>query len=187
MSRYNRSSWVTLPHHQGHEINSEGQIRNGRTGKILSPSVNQSGVQYVALRNTTQGQYENKAVGVLVAEVFCEGQTSQNTTVLYLDGDHNNNRASNLMWAPRWHAMAYHREINNLNRVPARPIRDDLGNYYPDIPSAARATGSLPSAIDYAVRYNDQIKKSQDDYFSNDSIGFTHKVWPSGRVFFSAR
>lgn len=174
-----RGNWVPLAHYQGHEINELGEIRNSQTGQILRTSVNQTGVRYVALRNTTLGKYENKAVGVLVAETFCEGMDAQHETVLYLDGNRDNNRADNLMWATRWHAMAYHQEMAKQDFSLRKKVIDSEGRVYAHVGEAAMATGCLPSAIDYAVRYNDNLG-------SGEHINFMHRVYPGGHLFKSA-
>lgn len=174
-----RRDWYPIPHYDGHEINEFGEIRNIQKGQVLKTSVNQSGVRYVALRNTTLGKYENRAVGTLVAETFCPGKSENTETVLHLDGNTENNHASNLMWSTRWHAMAYHNEINKGDFNPRKRIKDISGHIYANVREAAMATGCLPSAIDYAVRYNDSL--AEDEH-----MNFVHRVYPGGHVFRSA-
>lgn len=174
-----QSSWYQLSDYQGHEVNEEGQIRNVQTGEILKTSVNQTGVRYVALRNTTIGRYENLAVGKLIADAFHDGHSDDQDTVLYLDGNRDNNAAWNLMWATRWHAMAYHQEIQKDEHNPRKRIRDAGGRLYRNVREAAMATGCLPSAIDYAVRYNDSLA-------TGTHANFVHRVYPGGHVFRSA-
>lgn len=171
-----RNNWIQLAHYQGHEINPLGEIRNIRSGRILNSSVNQYGVQYVSIRNTTLGHYENKAVGVLVAETFIEGKTDNAETVLHLDGNTENNNAENLMWATRWHAMAYHDEIRKQNWNPRKKVVDENRNIYSHVGEAAMATGCLPSAIDYACRYNENL--AQDEH-----VNFVHKTQPGAHIF----
>lgn len=170
-------AWVPLIHFQGHEINRAGEIRNVHSGNILKTSVNQAGVRYVAIRNTTLGKYQNVAVGQLVAEAFCGPSTPDAETVLYLDGNRDNNSAINVMWSPRWHAMAFHDEIKKDDRRDRGPqIVDENGRVYKNVMDAARHTGCLPSAIDHAVRYNSAL----DD---NEHVNFVQRVWPGGRIF----
>jgi hypothetical protein len=174
-----RTEWRPLRHYQGHEVSSDGQIRNIQSGQILKTSVNQTGVRYVAIRNTTLGKYENKTVGVLVAEEFCAPGRADEETVLHLDGNTENNEASNLMWATRWHAMAYHQEINSNDHPLRKRIKDSKGQIFQNVVQAAMATGCLPSAIDYAVRYNDSLA-------IGEHANFVHRVYPGGHVFRSA-
>lgn len=170
--------WVPLAHYQGHEISPSGEIRNAASKQILKTSVNQTNVRYVAIRNTTLNHYENKAVGVLVAETYCERFNTTDETVLYLDGNKDNNEASNLMWATRWHAMAYHQEIvKELPPGRRKRIRDGQGNVYKDTRQAAMSTGCTPSAIDYAARYNEALGRDAH-------INFVHYTYPGGHAFF---
>ena len=173
-------TWRTLVDHEGHEVNSQGQVRNIKTGKILRMSVNQTNVRYVTLRNTNIGQYENKAVSALIAEAFCPGRTREASTVMHLDGDTLNNAPNNLMWAERWHAMAYHREVDMLRRRTARSrkiqIQDQNGRIYTSYLEAAMATGCLPSSIEYAVDYNANLEQGSH-------TNFVHKTFPGGFVF----
>lgn len=172
-------TWTTPPDHQGHQVNASGQVRNVSSGKVMQMSVNQTGVQYVSIRNTTTGRYENVTVAVLVASTFCPGRSTNENTVLHKDGNSLNNHADNLMWATRWHTIAYHQEIADGRHDLKRRIQDSTGRIYPNILSAAMATGTLPSAIDYAVRYNQTLAK-------DEHVNFVHKVWPGGHVFTQA-
>lgn len=174
-----RTVWAQLEDYLGHEVSSDGEIRNLNTGQVLKTSVNQTGVRYVALRNTTLGKYENRAVGTLVADAFCEGRSPDQETVLHLNGDTEDNRANNLMWSTRWHAMAYHQEINSNHQHPRKRIRNEHGQIFQNVVQAAMATGCLPSAIDYAVRYNDSLA-------IGTHANFVHRVYPGGHVFRSA-
>lgn len=175
MSRSN--SWVVLPDHQGHEVNAEGQIRNVKSGKLLDTSVNQHGIWYASIKNTTTRSYENKSVAKLVASAFCEGQSPSNNTVLHLDGDRNNRRASNLMWSTRWHAMAYHDEINRADHDLRRRVQlFESGRIFRNVVDAAKQTGCLPSQIDYTCRYNDRL-------YSDTHTNFYHRAYPGGYIF----
>lgn len=169
--------WYVLPDHQGHEVNELGEIRNRQTGRTMQSSVNQSGVRYVSIRNTTLGRYENKTLGVLIAETFCGGRTANESTVLHLDGNTENNAAQNLMWATRWHTMAFHNEIvdSRFNKTP-RVQEITTGHIYKNALDAAKHTGCLPSAIDYALRYNQSVNE-----YSN--LNFVHKTYPGGLIF----
>lgn len=175
----NNKVWVPLVDYEGHEVSSDGEIRNIMNGQILKTSINQSGVRYVALRNTRLGRYENRAVGTLVADAFCEGRSADAETVLHRDGNTENNAAANLMWSTRWHAMAFHQEIQKANFSLRKKVMDGNGHVYANVGEAAMATGCLPSAIDYAVRYNDNMSM-------NEHYNFLHRVYPGGHIFRSA-
>lgn len=175
MSR--RLQWVTLPDYTDHEVSSSGQIRHARSKQVLNTSTNQTGVRYAHIRNTTLNKHENKSVGTLVASAFCEGQSENTNTVLHLDGDQENCSAANLMWVTRFHAIAYHKEINDLEyQRRQRIIEDNTRRRYKTLQHAALETGCLPSAISYAVRYNDNM--AEDEH-----TNFVHRVYPGGLIF----
>lgn len=179
MSR--RLKWAVLPDYEGHEVSTSGLIRNIRSGEVMKTSVNQTGVRYVALRNTKLNKYENRSVATLVASTFCPGQDDNTNTVLHLDGDPENSSAVNLMWVTRWHAIAFHKEINDLEYIQRRfRVRETQSNrVYRTLADAGRATGCLPSAIAYSVRYNDNM--AQDAH-----TNFVHRIQPGGLIFRSA-
>lgn len=171
-----RNSWVQIPDYEGHEVNEKGEIRNIASGTIMQTSINQSGVRYVALRNTRLNKYENRAVSTIVASTFCPGHSPETDTVLHLDGDIEGMEVSNLMWSSRYNAMAYHKEILDRRFQRRQRIQDGDGRIFSNIYEAARATGCVPSAIDYAIRYNDTIAV-------DENINFTHRIYPGGHTF----
>lgn len=178
-----RDIWIPLEEYEGYAVNSFGEVRNITHNRTMRTQVNQNGSRFVSIRDRVAKRYVTVTIGVLVASAFVPGRTATENTVLYLDGDRSNHHASNLMWAARWHAMAYHREIVGAKDVSGKKIQDDLGRVYDDIVAAAKASGALPSAIDYAVRYNDYTAKNAEEYPDMDTVRFSHKVWPSGRIF----
>lgn len=172
----NRTTWIPLPDYDGHEINTRGNVKNVRSGNILKTSVNQTGVRYVSIRNTTIGKYENRSLSTLVAETFCVRPTRYTDTVLHLDGDISNIQAENLMWVSRWHAIAFHKEIADPQYNKTTRIADETGRRYRSIADAATGTGCLPSAIEYATRYNASLAV-------DEHLNFVHRVEPGGRIF----
>lgn len=174
-----RSNWTSLENYAGHEVSDQGEIRNAKSRDILKTSVNQTGVRYVSIRNTVTMSYENKALSVLMAETFLGMPNKEAETVLHLDGDISNASANNLRWSTRYHAMAFHREIDNPMYRIRRRIQDENGRIYSCVQEASHFTGDLPSAIDYTIRYNDNM--AQDTH-----ANFIHKTHPGGHIFKSA-
>jgi hypothetical protein len=171
-------TWTVIPDFTGHQVNSSGQIRNIASGKVMRTSINQTGVRYVSMFNTTERRYQNMAVSVVVASTFCPGRSANTNTVMHLNGDHEDMRAENLMWVTRFHAIQFHRELSRVNDARGREnqIVDENGKVYGNALDAAKATGCLPSAIRYAVTYNDNMGK-------DEHMNFVQKVWPGARVF----
>ncbi len=176
-----RVVWYPIPDFDEHEVSDQGEIRNKNNKRVMKPSVNQTGVRYLSMRNTTLGGYQNRALSKVVADVFCPGKSSANDTVLHRDGNINNMNPNNLLWAPRWHAIAYHNQLQDQRwHVRNRVVEGvgDTGVIYRSFADAAMATGALPSEIEYAVRYNDALS---DDTHPN----LIHRV-TGGYVFRSA-
>ena len=174
-----KANWVVIPDFEGHEINMQGEIRNATTKELLKGSTNQTGVRYVNLRSTTTKQYETRALSVLIAAAFCPGRSANQNTVLHLDGNLDNMNADNLMWATRFNAIAYHKEIMESRWQEKRRVQEGKGQIFKTVADAAKATGCVPSAIDYAIRYNDNL--AQDIH-----VNFVHRIWPGGYTFRSA-
>ena len=152
-----QATWHSIPDFDGHEISTDGDIRNKNNKRVMEPSVNQTGVRYVGLRNTKLKSYQNRSISVLVAETFCEGRTTVDDTVLHLDGDIANSKVDNLTWAPRHYVMAYHNQINMEEYTKRKRIVEDGGAIYRSFAHAAMSTASLPSDIKYSVQYNDAL------------------------------
>lgn len=175
----NRNTWTPLLHHAGHEINSRGDVRHIRSRTQLKTSVNQFGLRYVSIRNTTTNKYENKPLNVLVAETFVPNDHPDiHTTVLHLNGDQTDVNAENLRWTSRWHAIGYHKEIVEEHWFRSRRVVLDgpQPQTFRSIGEAAMATTCLPSSIDYALQYNKHMALNED-------LNFVQRVDPGGLVF----
>lgn len=101
--------WEVIPDFPDYAVSSEGEIANIKTGIPRKMSKNQGGIVKISIYRGKE--LHTRALGVLVAEAFCEGQTSVFNTPVHLDGDKENNRAANLIWRPRWFAVRYHRQF----------------------------------------------------------------------------
>jgi hypothetical protein len=173
--------WFDLPDYRGHEVSIHGQVRNKSNGRLMGTSTNQTGTRYVTMRNTTLGKTENKSLAALMAEIFCpyQGEITLwggvNDTVLRRDGDQENVAASNLVWAPRWFAIAFHQQVNDPKWNQRKRIVDGNHKIYRSYAHAASETVALPNAIEYAVRYNDGLS-------GDESSNLVHTV-AGGHIF----
>jgi hypothetical protein len=115
--------WLPLTSFPGYSVSDEGRVRNDHTGRILALMRNQHGVIHVGLsRDLVQ---HKRSVAVLVASAFCPKLAQHREafdTPINLDGDRSNNRASNLMWRPKWFAVKYFRQFNEELRGFDCPI-----------------------------------------------------------------
>ncbi len=90
-------------------VSEMGEIRNLRTERRLKIKVNQYGVVGVGLMR--DGLQFHRSVPLLVAQAFLARSRPAFDTPINLDGDRYNNVVSNLMWRPRWFAIAYNRQF----------------------------------------------------------------------------
>lgn len=79
-------------------VNDLGQVRGGKTGKILKPNKHRGGYRVVHLRHG--GKRSAKYVHRLVAEAFLENKNWLKE-VNHLNFDRTDNRLSNLEWCDR--------------------------------------------------------------------------------------
>lgn len=117
---------------------------------------NQRGIVQVGMM---KGHEQHKrSVALLVARAFLpdpnDGEEVQHPfdTPINLDGDRTNNHRENLMWRPRWFAIAYHQQFKQ--RVPQilLPIRETrTGEIFETSRHAAVQHGLLEREIVLAV------------------------------------
>lgn len=135
-----------------YEITSLGRVFNINTGREMTLSPTQHGELTVGL--TVDGVQYRRSVKVLVARTFVPGETKIFDTPVQLDGDRTNLAADNIVWRPRWFALAYIRQFENPpDWYFYGPIQDSDGVVYENAMHAAIATGSLCEAIQQSA-YN---------------------------------
>lgn len=135
--------WRFIDEFPGYSISDQGRVRNDETGYYLSLLVNQRGIINVGL---TKNRIQHKrAVSVLVANAFLPTHPLDSfDTPINLDGDRRNNRASNLMWRPRWFASEYFKQFLNPGPHLDRPLEDQkTGDVYKDSWEVATTWGLL--------------------------------------------
>jgi len=123
-------------------ISNYGTVTNSY-GQIMTHSRTAHGEHTVGLMRN--GRQYRRSVKVLVARAFVDGETEIFDTPILLDGDRGNLHTSNLAWRPRWFALAYQKQFDQIEDWwYAGPVVDDAqGITYEDIFSAAMETGSL--------------------------------------------
>lgn len=84
--------WQVIKDFENYSVSTLGEVRNNKTGRILTPSPGVSGYLRVNLRKnkTSYSRYVHR----LVAEAFLEGEGEVN----HLDGNRANNAVENLEW-----------------------------------------------------------------------------------------
>lgn len=92
------NNWKDIVGYEGYyQVNSNGQIRNVNTGKVLIGDVNNIGYKRVTLYSPIKKRF---FVHHLVAKHFCDGY-KDGLVVNHKDGNKLNNCAENLEWVTR--------------------------------------------------------------------------------------
>lgn len=137
-------AWGKIEDFPPYEVSDEGRIRNADTGKQLGIYDNGHGVLQVVLRRG--GCNHARAVHRLVATTFFD-PAPYDCVPMYRDGDHYNNRASNLVWKPRWFAVKWtkqgHATPTDFRRI--RVVR--TGVVYENSLECAKAIGGLEELV----------------------------------------
>jgi hypothetical protein len=111
----------------GYYVNTEGEVRNNFTLRIMTPHMNNHGVVCVSLLDR-DGVQRQRSLAKLVATAFLpkpECISQDFDTPINLDYDRWNCDVDNLMWRPRWFAYQYHQQRDfSIKYDNAAPIRD---------------------------------------------------------------
>lgn len=139
--------WDSIPEFPGYAISSYGRLVDERSGRNMVAGKNQQGLPSFGFNK--EGIQYRRSVAVLVANTFVpKPDDDMFNTPINLDGDRTNNRADNLMWRPRWFAIAYHKQFNHPHQGFIVPIRDvDTGEEFPTSWEAAIKFGLLDVKI----------------------------------------
>lgn len=144
--------WQQIHEFPDYSISTHGRVRNDVTGRILALTQNQNGVVNVGLTRDLV-QYK-RSVTKLVADSFLHHPDNQLfDTPINLDGDRRNNFITNLMWRPRWFAIAYHRQFKPDARPGFQTPIMDVGTQeiYQTAIDAAKIFGLLVEDITLAI------------------------------------
>lgn len=119
--------WVRIAEFPGYSVSDAGRVRSDKSGKILTPLTNQSGIVSVGLFRDSV-QYK-RSVSLLVGSAFIPKTAMQRETfhsLINLDGDKSNNNVPNLMWRPKWFAVKYFRQFHEPPQGIDAPIMDTV-------------------------------------------------------------
>jgi hypothetical protein len=136
-----RQLWHELEDFPDYAVSNFGEIHNIKTGMPRRTSINQQGIVKISMY---QGrELITRSVAPLVAEAFCDGETSLFNTPIHLDGDRENCRADNLMWRPRWFAVQYHRQFHSadFHRMDVHIVELNSGKEYYSVKDACMDLG----------------------------------------------
>jgi hypothetical protein len=144
--------WVPIKGFPGYSINPLGQVRKDSNGRLLQPRYNQYGVPYVGLMR--EWQQCIRSLPRLVALTFLDPPSDIFNTPVQIDGDPSNCRADNIMWRPRWYAVAYKQQFDDRYdypiEEPVRSTNDD--EVFPNSLSAACRYGLLEREVVLSIQ-----------------------------------
>ena len=89
-------NWKTIEGYEDYAISDLGNVKSIRFDRLLKPSVNGSGYQYVNLVRSKV--IKTHSVHKMVMEHFGETKTQQNFIIDHVDGVKTNNKIENLQW-----------------------------------------------------------------------------------------
>ncbi len=139
--------WATIHAFPQYEASTFGYIRNVKTERIMQTKLNQYGVLGVKLMK--DGTQFHRSVPLLIAATYIPKQNPAFDTPINLDGDRDNNAVANLMWRPRWHAVAYFKQFDHPYEHPIllRIVDRHTGETYNNSWHCAVTNGLLESDI----------------------------------------
>lgn len=89
--------WQKIKGYDSYSVSTEGTVRNDRTGKGKTPTLNKA-TGYLVVDLYSEGKRSKVSVHRLVAEAFLPNEGGK-PTVDHIDGDRTNNSVENLRWA----------------------------------------------------------------------------------------
>ena len=104
--------WKRIEEYPEYSVSDEGQVKNNKTNRILSPGYNEG---YAVVQLWKNKKPYMKRVHRLVLETFCPIKDSQNLEVNHLDRNPKNNCLSNLEWCTSKENIKYRDMYNNPN------------------------------------------------------------------------
>ena len=138
--------WSTIEEFPSYKVSNHGDVVNQVTGRYLRPSQTRTGLVKVGFYQ--DGVQHSRSVALLVAKAFVFGRDEISNTPVHLDGDQENNHAENIVWRPRWFALAYIRQFTDTRNHGRGPVFDLVSReWYPTLLDAAKANGLLIKEI----------------------------------------
>lgn len=157
--------WKPIGAFPGYSVSDRGRVRNDATQHILRTTVNQGGHEFVGMMR--HGDQQKRIVSLLVAKSFLpEPKLRTFNTPIHLDGDLENNDVENLMWRPRWFAVAYQKQFHRHHRrgfvVPIEDIH--TGERFNNSWEAATKYGLIDEEIRLATVHHTYVWPTYQEF-----------------------
>ena len=145
-------AYEIIPEFPLYLVSNRGEVvrEMGGTPMVMSPT--QYGDLTVGLMK--DGRQYRRSVKTLVARAFVEGETELFDTPVLKDHNRANLHYKNIMWRPRWFAIAWTKQGAQFQNDVAKewwflgPVVDDMNGFvYSDFTAASIETGQLAKDI----------------------------------------
>lgn len=145
--------WTTVDEFPAYEVSNQGRVRHREKKKLVIPTMNQQGIYQVGFYDPATKSQVKRSAALLVARTYLDAPHDPNDTPIHLDGDRANLNADNLIWRPRWFAMAYHKQFKKIPwcRITV-PIKEEkTGETFSNSLEAAMKYGLLEKHIYHSI------------------------------------
>ena len=141
------TTWKTINGYPNYSVSNEGQVRNNKTMKVLSPALDSNGYSFVILYK--DGEKWHGYLHRLVATAFIPNLYNL-PEVNHKNGNKTNNHEKNLEWCTHAENVNHSlRLLAQVRRVGGKKavLCVETGEIFPSIASAAKAVGRSSTAI----------------------------------------
>lgn len=122
-------NWEVCEEFPDFAVNDYGEVINTINQKRVPTRPNAQGFLMVTLKDSMGHQF-TRSVAILVARAFIEVPNPWFTSVIHLNGDRGDCRATNLMWRSRPFARQYHMMFEELPYRVSVAIRETGEHFY---------------------------------------------------------
>ena len=136
-------TWKKVNGYANYSVSTTGQVKNDKTGKLLSPALDSNGYYFVIL--CKDGKKWHGYLHQLVATAFIPNPRSLRE-IHHRDENKQNNHKDNLRWCTHTENMNYSRK-HRATTAKKAVLCVETGEAYKSIGEAARAVGRSPTAI----------------------------------------
>ena len=112
--------WKTVEDYPAYEVSTNGDIRNKKTGRILSSCGGEGNYQMVCL-SITDNKNKTPYVHRIVAKAFIPNPDNL-TEVNHKDEDKSNNSVDNLEWCTRQYNLTYGTRIERISNKKRKRV-----------------------------------------------------------------
>ena len=160
-----KEEWKPVSNNPPYEVSPEGNVRNSKTGRVLSPYVSDNGYEEVNLYNKDSQKWQHKKVRNLVGEVYVPGR-ADGLCLINKDGNKLHSSADNLEWGTRKDVTRIMYENGYSADNLKKPIRCiETGKTYESISACAKELGVSRTTISRCI-----------NNVSKNNLGYTFEL-----------